>query len=206
MKNKFISIAFILLAFVAATAAQNRIKLFDAQPISISDPNVIANQYPYGKYRSAEVYLSCPTGPALNATLTGPNGGGLIADNLLTLNYVDICDGNCFSSISTDPMALAGMSVEAAYNPVAPIDISRAVRGGGPMTFNILDFGYTYGNSEIYLNTSCTIIPVSTGSTDVATTICHRDNGSRGGSTLSVSQNAIASHLAHGDTVGACSR
>jgi len=206
MKNKFITIVFIVAAFAAAAAAQNRIKLFDALPISASDANVIANQSPYGKYRSAEVYLSCPTGPSLNATISGPDGGGLIADNLLTLNYADVCTGSCFSSTFADPMAFLGMPVETAYNPVAPIDISRAVRGGGPMVFNILDFGYTYGNGEIYLNTSCTIIPVNAGSTDVETTICHRDNGSRGGSTLTVSQKAIASHLAHGDTVGACSR
>ena len=98
------------------------------------------------------------------------------------------------------------MPIEMAYAGVRPINVSRAISGSGVYTFDLLDFGYTYGNSAIYLNTSCSIIPINTPTetTPGGTVVCHRDNGNAGPQTLSVGSSAVAAHLGHGDTLGAC--
>ena len=214
MKIKLISIAICVLAFATITAAQNSIKLFDPIAITVSDYNTMQNSSPFGMFKSTQVYLSCPTAGRPTSSVSGPNGGALIVDNTLTVNDENLCEmGKCFSSLVADPGAYVGMPVEMAYTGIAPINISRQVTTSGLYTFNLLDFGYTFGSSAIYLNTSCTIIPINTPEPDpIPTTtpgdsvVCHRDNGTRGQQTLNVGPSAVAAHLAHGDTLGACSQ
>ena len=208
MKTKLISILFCIAAITANVTPQNVVKLFNAVPIGATDMNVVANQYPYGSYQSAEVYLSCPTESSPRSSITGPNGGELVTDNYLTVNDQSVCPlGNCFNGTLADPMTLIGSPMEAAYNAVEPLNISSVVAGTGSYTFNLIDYGYTYGNSDIFLNTSCTIIPVylpvqtAAGAGDQ---VCHRDNGKRGQRTLTVGASAVAAHVRHGDTAGPC--
>jgi hypothetical protein len=213
MKKRLIFLAIFTLSFAAVAAAQNRVRLFDPVAISVSDYNMIANASPWGAYRSVQVYLSCPSGRS-DSVISGPNGGDFIVDNALLINNEGICNGNCFT-LTSDPTAFVGLPVENAYRGVAPVNVSRKIAGTGLYTFTLLDAGYSYGSTAVYLNTSCSIYPINTPTdpdpTPTPTTtptgdtvICHRDNGNRGQTTLTVGGNAVASHLAHGDTVGPC--
>ena len=80
---KTIFLAILLLAFAGAGSAQNTIKLFDPTPISWSDPIVMTNAFPYGMFKTAQVYLNCPASGRLASTISGPNGGDLIVDNFM---------------------------------------------------------------------------------------------------------------------------
>jgi hypothetical protein len=78
---------------------------------------------------------------------------------------------------------------------VSPINIANQIAGSGTYTFVLSDYGFSYGNSDIYLHTSCSF----------GTYVCHRNNGKAGKKkTLAVGVDAVAAHLAHGDTEGAC--
>ena len=219
MNKKFILLVIFTLSFAAVASAQNRIRLFDPVAISASDYNMIANASPWGAYRSVQVYLSCPSGRS-DSVISGPNDGDFIVDNALTINNEGICDGNCFTLIG-DPTAYLGQPVETAYRGMRPVNVSRKITATGLYTFTLLDAGYSYGNTAVYLNTSCSIYPINTPTdpdptptpTPTPTTtptgdtvICHRDNGNRGSQTLTIGPSAIAAHLAHGDTLGACTQ
>ncbi len=210
MNMKSILCAILLLAFATAAAAQNSVKLFDATPIGASDPNVLMNADPYGNFKTAEVYLSCPTGGYPTSSLSGPNGGELIVDNALTINRSYVRMGNWFS-FAANPGGYVGMPVEMAYGGISPVNVGAAITATGLYTFHLIDWGYTYGSSEIYLNTSCAIVPIITPgdppSTPSSSVLCHRNNGNNGGQrTLTVGAAAVAAHLAHGDTLGACAQ
>jgi hypothetical protein len=223
MKTLFLTFA-LLMTFAGAASAQNSIKLFDPVLIGGSDYNMIANARPWGMYKEVQVYLSCPTSGRFTSTVSGPNGGNLIVDNALLINGYTICQStNCYSSLIQDPGSLLGMPVEMAYEAVSPISVTRDISASGLYTFSLVDFGYTFGNTAVYLNTACTIIPVNTPEEPTptptpspsptpdpntrtgGTVICHRDNGNNGGSqTIEVGGSAVEAHLAHGDTLGAC--
>jgi len=204
---KSILIVICLLAIVTGATAQNSVKLFDPTHISVSDPNVIMNSDQWGMFDSAEVYLSCSTSGSPTSSLSGPNGGQLIVDNALLINRSYVRMGNWFSS-ATNPWASIGMPVETVYGGIGPIGVSHAITGSGLYTFHLVDFSYNYGNSAIYLNTTCSIIPVNTPPNPDPLpsdyVICHRNNGSREYRTLTVGGPAISAHLAHGDTLGVC--
>lgn len=208
MKMKLALTGICLITFATAAAAQSSIKLFDPVAIGASDSNMIINAQPYGMYRSVQVYLSCPTSGHVTSSISGPNGGDLIVDNTLVVNNTGVCSGNCFSSAS-NPGAYIGMPVEVAYTGVAPINVGRQVRETGLYTFNLLDFGYTYGSSAVYLNTTCSIFRVDTPVEPVPlgdSVVCHRDSGNRRQQTLRVGAASVSAHLSHGDTLGACSQ
>lgn len=205
---KSIILTILVLTFAVGATAQNRIKLFDPVAIGTSDPNVMMNSSPWGMFKSAQVYLSCPTSGRLTSSISGANGGELIVDNSILLNGEDVCSGNCFGSLIASPEAYVGMPVEMAYRGIAPINVSREIRASGLYTFDLLDFGIVYGSSAIYLNTNCSIYPIDTPPADTppssGSVVCHRDNGNSGPLTLNVGPSAVGSHLAHGDILGAC--
>lgn len=205
MKTKSILITICLLSFAAVASAQNTIKLFDPVPITVSDDNIWMNSDPYGSVKSVEVYLSCPTTGAPTSSVSGPNGGDFIVDNFLSLNGSYLCNGSCFSSPG-DPLGYLGMPAEASYGGVPAVDVSSRITGTGLYTFHLLDFGYTYASSAVYLNTSCSTIPVNTPPESPTNdgVICHRNNGSKEWKTLTVGLSAVPAHLAHGDTLGPC--
>ncbi|MEO8572816.1 MAG: hypothetical protein ABI481_02515 [Pyrinomonadaceae bacterium] len=198
----------ILLVLATAASAQNSIKLFDPIAITASDYNMIVNSDPWGMYKSVQVYLSCPTSGRFTSSISGPSGGNLIIDNVLMLNDSNVCSGNCYGGLKADPASYLGMAIEMAYDGVRPVNVSRTIDTTGLYTFTLIDFGYTYGNSAVYLNTACSIIPIDTPPVDTpqpsGSTVCHRDNGNGGLRTLNVGPSAIAAHLSHGDTLGAC--
>ena len=220
---KALIFALILFASVSVAPAQNTIKLFDPVPIGWSDMNMIMNSSPWGMYRTAQVFLTCPN--RSTSTISGPNGGNFIVDNALVINDTGICRGNCFSLLS-DPMLNVGLPMESSYQGMAPINVNREISATGLYTFHLIDTGYAYGNTALYLNTSCSITPVyvpeeplpnptptpspSPNPPPAAPTgegvICHRTNGSVGSLTLNVGPTAVAAHLAHGDTLGACAQ
>ena len=233
---KSILITILLLAFAGAGSAQNTVKLFDPTLIAWSDSIVLTNSFPYGMFKTAQVYLSCPASGRMSSTISGPNGGDFIVDNFLMINDSYICSGNCFNA-TTNPLAYLGMPVEMGYEGVRPISVSRVITESGLYTFNLIDYGEIYGNGAIYLTTSCSITPVNippqgpgpgpspsptptTSPTPNPTptpdptsspepggsTLCHVNSGTNGWQTLTVGSAAVSSHLAHGDYLGACSQ
>jgi hypothetical protein len=195
MKLFATSILLILVISVAALA-QNTTKLFDATPISQTVG--LWNPISTNVFASTDVYMSCPLGGQPYAYVSGPNNGNLIVDNFFKMNGNNICpdEWNCFNGAFVSPMSAIGLSVESAYSSVAPIDVSSQINGDGVYTFTLEDYSYAYGNSDIYLHTSCSF----------GTQICHRDNGKKGWKTLSVSSAAVQAHLTHGDKEGPCER
>lgn len=198
MKTPLIVLTMILFAACLTANAQNTMKLFDATPITTSDTSAAWNPRNPMIFASKDVYLSCPIGGKPYAWITGPNNGSLITDNFFTLNGNNICpdEWNCFAGNYASPSSAMGLPVESAYIGVQPIDVSGYITGSGTYTFQLSDYSYVYGNSEIYLHTSCAF----------GTEVCHRNNGKAAWKTLAVSQSAVASHLAHGDTAGPCEK
>jgi len=197
MKNKLLLVLFCLIVFSPSLYAQNTVKLFDSTAIDMQDPSLLLNFDTAVTFGTKEMYLSCPLNP--QSTLSGAGGGNLIVDNYLTVNGTNVCPGNpwssCFDSTLNDPALYLGEIMEVSYLGIPPIDISNRITTSGTYTFNVKDYGYTYGNNEIYLNTTCSFV----------SQVCHRDNGRRGGKTLTIGASAVAAHLAHGDTEGPCS-
>ncbi len=148
-----------------------------------------------------QVYLSYPVDAT--ATLSGPNGGNLIVDNLLTVNETNVCPngGSCFF-FNFD--LTTGGPIENTFLGVAPINISDLLTPGANLyTFNLIDQGAVYGNTAIDLTTTCTVFaPTSEGFP-----VCHHDNGKKGKKTIYVdSLDSVNAHLRNhdGDTAGAC--
>ncbi|HKP68726.1 MAG TPA: hypothetical protein VJV05_05555 [Pyrinomonadaceae bacterium] len=200
---KILCSVILVFTFVAAAAAQNTIKLFDANNIGITDPIAMASAIPWGSYRTAEVYLTCQSGQAPNSWVTGPNGGGFIVDDVMGINGRNACGGYCFSTNST-PENFIGQPAEAAYLPVGPFQENHIITGSGLYTFHLYDIGYVYASTEVYLNTSCQITPVNVPEQTGTATLCHRNSGSKSVKTISVETGSVPAHLAHGDTLGAC--
>jgi len=204
MKTKFILTTTFLLIFAAAAVAQNQVKLFDANNIGLTDLVARAAATPWGSYQSAEVYLTCQPGEAPNSWITGPNGGGFVVDDVLGINGRNACGGYCFDTMAP-PASFLGQPVEAAYLPVGPFQENHIITGSGLYTFHLVDIGYAYGSTAVYLNTSCAITPVNVPQQDSGEAVlCHRNSGSRTQKTVTVEQGSVPAHLAHGDTLGAC--
>ncbi|HVE56941.1 MAG TPA: hypothetical protein VNB22_08930 [Pyrinomonadaceae bacterium] len=197
MKVKLLLVLFCLVVFAPHAFAQNTVKLFDATPIEMRPSDPTLNFNTAVAFGTTEIYLTCPLNPQSN--LSGPGGGNVIVDNFLTVNGTNICPGggeyNCFDYTLNDPMHFLGEIVDVSYFGVAPIDISNQITASGTYKFEVKDYGYTFGSNEIYLNTTCSFV----------SQVCHRDNGRRVEKTLTIGGSAVAAHLAHGDTQGACS-
>jgi hypothetical protein len=196
MKTLVLAIFLILTAAAVPTFSQNTIKLFDQTVISSTDTS---QQWTAGRpfvFATKDVYLSCPMGGQPLAYITGPDNGNLAADNFFMMNGQNICpdEWNCFAGVFAIPMQALGMPMSSAYNSIAPIDVSSRISGSGLYHFELSDYGYTYGNSDIYLHTSCSM----------GNYVCHRNYGKADFKTLEVTPNSMAAHLAHGDVAGPC--
>ena len=195
MKIRMTLLMFCVLAITPAIFAQSTVKLFESAAIAAS---------PGGTFGTAQVYLSCPANAT--ATLSGPSRGGLIVDNFLSVNGVNVCPngGNCFSNVISDPGQNLGQSAESSFLPVAPINISNRLKVGTHLyTFNMVDISYTFASSEINLTTSCELFT----QTVEDSALCHKDNGSKQEKTIYVGGvNAINAHLSQheGDYTGPC--
>jgi len=201
MKIRSILLILCLIALSPAVFAQSSIKLFDSVAVTSSDASLLWSSNSAASFGTVQVYLSCPVGEQPQAMLTGPYGGPLVVDNYLTVNGTNVCNGlekSCFASTFANPINYLGEPANSSYMGVGPIDISDQITGSGLYTFSLMDLGYTLTSSEVYLNTSCSIVPA-------ASQICHRDNGKQGAKTLTVGPSALSAHLAHGDTEGPCS-
>jgi hypothetical protein len=201
MKTYLLLLALTLAVTAQSSFAQNSIKIFDATPIDVSvdlQTRVFATR---------QIYLSCPAKGPVEATISGPNGGTFVVDNGLMINREWAGGKNVFwAGLLGDPMFYVGEPMETVYLGVQPLDVSRQIKSDGLYTFEMLDWSYTFGNTDIYLNTNCSIQSTSFTSDPVdSTTICHRNMGSSGPRTLKVGANAVSAHLAHGDTTGPCS-
>lgn len=199
MKKNLLLAFFCFLVFSPYVLAQNTVKLFDAKTIDQTDPSAPNTLETAAAFGTTEIYLSCP----LNAqsTISGPGGGNFSVDNFLTVNGANVCagvngEGNCFASVLNDPIDFLGEIMEVSYLGIAPIDVSSQITTSGNYTFSVKDYGYTFGNTEIYLNTTCSFV----------SQVCHRDNGRRAQKTLTIGGSAVAAHLAHGDTQGPCAQ
>lgn len=192
MKMNVLLALFCLLTFSPTLFAQTSVKLFDPTLIQQSGSATFSKPV---TFKSTEVYLACPLDA--RSTISGPDGGNFIVDNFMTVNGNNICVGgtiNCFTSTLGDPMQFLGEIMEVSYNGVSPVDVSSQITRSGNYTFELKDYSYTFGSTEIYLNTTCSMV----------SQVCHRDNGRRVQKTLTVGGSAAATHLNHGDTEGPC--
>ena len=202
MKTFLLLLALTLAATAQSSIAQNSIKLFDATPIDVSvdtQPRAFATK---------QINLTCPVGVTAQAILSGTNGGQFAVDNAIMINR-EWAGGTdlLFSGVIADPMFYVGESMETSYLGVQPLNVSGQIKSSGSYTFELLDWGYTFGNTDIYLNTNCSLSSSSLTSDPVdSNTICHRNMGTTGQRTLTVGANAVKAHLAHGDTLGPCSQ
>jgi hypothetical protein len=200
MKTYLLLLALILAATVQSSIAQNSIKLFVAKPIDVSV------DYMTRAFAVTQLNLSCPAAGSTQSILSGPNGGPFIVDNALTINGVRAGGLNVFyAGTIADPMFYVGESMETSYLGIQPLDVSGQIKSSGVYTFELYDWGYTLGNTDVYLNTNCSIASTSVTSDPDSGTICHRNMGEPGQRTLTVGANAVRAHLAHGDTEGPCS-
>ncbi len=202
MKIRMMLAMFFVLAIVPAVFAQTTIKLFD--PVFLNADDTITQPTPF---RTTTVNLSCPT--SQTGTLSGPGGGSLIVDDILTVNGMNVCPngGGCFSFADDNSFFTARdfpgvFPVDFFYIGVNPIQIQLAA-GINQYTFNLVNVGGSFGSTEINLTSTCTVVPAPQQETF---TVCHRNNGSKEQKTITVgSQAAVDAHLKHGDTLGACS-
>jgi hypothetical protein len=198
MITKFFIAIFFTAACFGAVNAQNTMKVFDPTNITTTDTSFAWNPRTPMVFAARDIYLSCPLGGRPYAYLSGPNNSNLIVDNFFTVNDSSVCpdDWNCFMGVFASPSSALGLPMESAYIGVPPIDISSKITGSGVYTFKLSDYSYVYGSSEIDLHTSCSFGSV----------VCHRNNGKAAPKTLAVGQDAVAAHLAHGDTEGPCNQ
>jgi hypothetical protein len=196
MKIKLLLVMLCLVVFTPNLFALNTVKLFDATPIDSRDSSLLMGFDYSVDFGTKEVYLSCPVGA--QSTISGPGGGNFIVDNYLAINNVNICpggaEGSCFAGTFSDPAQFLGEIMEVSYNGIAPVDVSSQITTSGNYVFNVRDISWTFGSTEVYLNTTCSFVPQ----------VCHRDSGRRVEKTLTVGGSAVAAHLAHGDTQGPC--
>ena len=196
MKIKLLLVTFCLVVFTPSLFAQNTFKLFDATPIDSRDSSLPMGFDYSVAFGAKEIYLTCPVGA--QSTISGPGGGNFIVDNYLTINNVNICPGgaeaSCFAGTFSDPGQFLGEIMEVSYDGIAPVDVSSQITGSGNYVFNVRDISWTFGSTEIYLNTTCSTV----------FQVCHRDNGRHAEKTLTIGGSAVAAHLAHGDTQGPC--
>ena len=194
MKLTILMLSLFVLTFVGGANGQNSVKLFDPVEVGNSYWPVPWSYSSAVPFDSKQLYLSCPRNA--EAILSGPDGDKLIVDNFISMNGNNVCPmGRCFRGVFATPVA--GMPADGAYNGVDPIDVSDLLTGSGIYRFELKDHGWTYGSTEIYLHTTCSLEEVSQ--------LCHRNFGSKGGRNLSVAASAVPAHLAHGDTQGPCS-
>ena len=197
MKLTFLVLAFFIITVASTANAQNTIKIFDAVAIAPSNGSVAWDYANSISFRTAEIYMTCPAAGMAQGTLSGPNNSNLIIDNFITVNGANVCPWNCFGGLWSSPFEMLGQPTESAYLGISPINISHRLSGSGVYRFDLMDYGDLLGSSEVHLNTNCAL--------EAATQVCHRNNGRRDSSkTLTIGESAIAAHLAHGDTAGAC--
>ena len=198
MKLRLVLLAVSLAVFSQIAAAQNTIKLFDPVAIDVTSKT--------GSFGTKQINLTCPAGGSKYSAITGPNGGPFIVDNYVLINgtTVSASADNMFGGVFAEPMALVGEPMDMAYIGVNPVDVTARINASGSYTFDLYDYGYTYGSTELNLVTDCWITtePIIVSSD---TQICHRNMGKTGQKTLTVGAASLAAHLAHGDTEGPCS-
>ena len=161
MKLSFLLLALALAASAQVVAAQNTVKLFDATPISFgSGPEAQV-------YAAKQVFLTCELRGKNTTMLTGPGGGPLVVRDGIFINGEPVTlaknsrvTTGLFSSVITDPIVFLGSPVESAYVGMDPINVSADFKKNGVYTFELAEWSSTYGNSEIYLTTTCGISTV----------------------------------------------
>jgi len=204
MKIRMMLVMFCIMAVSPAAFAQYSVKLFDelyATDSQLADDTTYLNAIEFGTTK--QVYLRC-IGEAETASLSGPLESTFLVDNFVRIEAPggvtsNVCPSyqtlGCFTPAGIDTTQHTNEPVTTSLNPIAPLDISSVLTAGsGVYTFKLMDFSVTYGNTEVWLNTSCRIV----------SQICHRNNGSSGQKTLNVGASAVPAHLAHGDTLGPC--
>ena len=200
MKTNLFLVAFCLLILSNTGLSQNTYKIFEPTPIALSSLNANNDIF---TFNTSEFHLSCPVNTIPYAFITGPNGGTFVTDDIFLINNTNICpesngDRICFDSTISDPRQYLGMPMEFSYIGVNPVNVSNVVSSSGRYVFEMKDGGYTYGNTEIYLTTSCEL-------DQQQSQLCHRNYGKREGTTITPGAPSFDAHLAHGDTLGPCS-
>ena len=157
-------------------------------------------------FDEAMLFVSCRSHPIAVLSSTVDGRGPLVVDNFLEVNGRNVCTGGvsdlgielCFNNPFVGSI---GASALSSYQSVPPLDVSgdMPTRGRGAVTFDLVDWGGMYANSDIWLVTDCKVHQKAA--------ICHKP-GTPAEKILSVGTAAIAGHLRHGDTLdlSACRR
>jgi hypothetical protein len=164
------------------------------------------------------VLLSCPADNSGTASLSGDNGTGPnVGQSLIVDNFIRIQTNQSATpqDILSATSAYSGQNVYPASNAIPYLNkpvwtvnaglpaylpvIDQTITltpGDAVYTFSLMDWGYTYGSSAVWLKTSC----------KVKDRVCHADNGAKGDKTLILDPNGYAAHLAQhpNDYAGAC--
>jgi hypothetical protein len=178
----------------AAQANRTAIKLFEERPVTLS---------PSSDVTFDQVLLQLGCGARASAVIAStPDGrGGLVVDNVLSVNGVNVCTGElahgeptCFEGFS----GALGDPPLAAYGQIPPVDIRDWLPSGKKqvVTFQLRDGGILFANSDLWLVTNCVV--------HNKVELCHKP-GTPAEHTLDVAQSSIRAHLDHGDYIGRCS-
>ena len=219
MKTRTILLLIALAGCISAPAAADIVrKVFEPVAVTVSTPptGTYTDYTSATAFGSKQYYISClNTQVAPWAKLSGSNNlndtPNLIVDNYIQVERHDESGGDvenycpnieaagCFSGVDWStggPLAHVTEAASAVYLPVAPQEITTVLAADvlRLYTFRLMDWGYTYASSALWLHTNCFIIDE----------VCHQDKGKKQYKTLTLDASAISAHLAHGDDIGAC--
>lgn len=176
----------IALIFFSQQAAPASYYIFSQNSVTNSGRIMTPSQAVRVATKSYVITCTEPYSAILSST---PDGlGKVLIDNFLTVNGTNVCPGG--------PNASANCFSGSGNTSVNPINIARFLSKGKSMvTFDIMDWGSVWQNSNIYLVTSnCVIYSRET--------ICH--NPGTDNRPISVTQSVLVDLLGRGDRLGAC--
>jgi hypothetical protein len=211
-----------VLALTMVLAASAQVKLFDASLVGgvQSTANIVdaSGAWPFN---TAKVFVNCgpnPTGQIEDSTNIAnnffvdnffritttpapisPAPAGPVTVKEYTCNY-DSNHMGCFSNLTKSWLTpgLIGTPAMDLYLPVTPVDVKESLLAGQPQVLQVdlMDAGGINGNSQINLQTSCSIPSL--------VTLCHKPGTPAQQTMNNLPNAAVPGHLGHGDYVGAC--
>jgi hypothetical protein len=162
-----LSIHIVFISFVSFHLANAQtttsIKLFDAT--STFDTGPVTSPENAVPFATRSLILTMAPGDKAVISSTPDGTGGIVIDNFLTINGENACRGvpgqlfpeSCFAR---QEQPVTGEPIETVLRPIPPIDVTALIPvGTTPVLFELRDFGFIAGNTDLFL--------VTTGSVDL---------------------------------------
>ena len=153
-------------------ASAKTVKLLDSTgvitAIKLSDSNLSFSTGPSTSiteaisYASTSVMLDFIAGDTAVISSTPDGTGPIVIDNFLTINGENVCDNvegqffplNCFGPV-INPTVPTGILIQNVLTPIPPIDVSSFIPVGiTTVLFELRDYGFIAGNSDLFLVTT----------------------------------------------------